>query len=114
MQAIQRTRRAVPIDRVFRALGDPTRREILSRLSRGTQSASALADPLGITLTAVGQHLRVLEAGGLVRTAKTGRTRTCQIEPAGFALLEKWISDHRTIWARRLDRLGELLDADKP
>lgn len=105
-------RPSVQIDRVFHALGDPTRREMLNRLSRAPQSASALARPLGITLTAVGQHLRVLEESRLVRTEKSGRTRTCRIEPAGFVLLEKWIHDHRAIWERRLDRLGELLQEE--
>jgi DNA-binding transcriptional ArsR family regulator len=101
--------RGVQIDRVFHALGDPTRREMLDRLSRAPLSSSSLARPLGITLTAVGQHLRVLEESRLVRTVKTGRTRTCHIEPAGFSVLEKWIGDHRAIWERRLDRLGQLL-----
>jgi DNA-binding transcriptional ArsR family regulator len=99
----------VQIDRVFHALGDPTRREMLSRLCRGPHSASALARPLGISLTAVGQHLRVLQGSRLVRTVKAGRTRTCHIEPAGFVVLEKWIRDQRAIWERRLDRLGEIL-----
>jgi len=101
------------IDRVFHALGDPTRRAILDRLSESPQSVSGLAGPLAITLTAVAQHLQVLEATGFVRTQKVGRVRTCRVEPAGFQAVERWIADHRTTWARRLDRLGELLDADE-
>jgi len=73
-------------------------------------SVSALAEPLGITLTAVVQHLQVLEEVGLVRTEKLGRVRSCQIDPAGFDALEKWVAEHRSIWERRLDRLGSLLD----
>lgn len=99
----------VNIDRVFHALGDPTRRAILDRLSEGPRSVSRLATPLDITLTAVVQHLQVLEESGLVRTEKVGRVRTCRIEPAGFSLLEQWIHDHRSTWERRLDRLGDLL-----
>jgi DNA-binding transcriptional ArsR family regulator len=72
-------------------------------------SVSALAAPLGITLTAVAQHLQILEMSALVHTEKLGRVRTCRIEPAGFSALERWIKDHRTVWERRLDRLGELL-----
>jgi len=94
---------------VFHALGDPTRRALLERLGEGPLSVSRLATPLGITLTAVVQHLQVLEESGLVRTEKTGRVRTCRIETAGFSALEQWIRDRRSIWERRLDRLGDLL-----
>jgi DNA-binding transcriptional ArsR family regulator len=73
---------------------------------------SHLAAPLGITLTAVAQHLQVLEECGLARTEKIGRVRTCRIERAGFAALEQWISDRRSTWERRLDRLGDLLEEE--
>jgi|SRR5580704_6218934 DNA-binding transcriptional ArsR family regulator len=99
----------VNIDLLFHALGDPTRRAILDRLSQGPVSVSALAAPLGITLTAVAQHLQILEECGLAHTEKLGRVRTCRIESAGFNALEKWIRDHRTLWERKLDRLGALL-----
>jgi DNA-binding transcriptional ArsR family regulator len=97
------------VDRVFHALGDPTRRTIVEKLSEGPLSVSRLAVPLGITLTAVAQHLQVLEESGLVHTEKTGRVRTCRLETAGFLVLEKWIRDRRSLWERRLDRLGDLL-----
>lgn len=99
----------IDIARVFHALGDPTRRAILDRLATGPLSVSRLAQPLDITLTAVVQHLRVLEESGLVFTEKLGRVRTCRIDTPGFFALEQWIADHRTVWERRLDRLGELL-----
>jgi DNA-binding transcriptional ArsR family regulator len=99
----------VNIDRVLHALGDPTRRAILEKLSEGPLSVSRLGAPLDITLTAVVQHLRVLEASGLVHTEKVGRVRTCRIETAGFSVLEQWIRDRRSMWERRLDRLGDLL-----
>jgi DNA-binding transcriptional ArsR family regulator len=102
----------IDIGRLFHALGDPTRRAILDRLTERPMSVSALAEPLGITLTAVAQHLLVLEEVSLVHTEKSGRVRTCRIEPAGFGALERWIKDHRTIWERRLDRLGALLDKE--
>ncbi|MBI3473196.1 MAG: winged helix-turn-helix transcriptional regulator [Candidatus Solibacter usitatus] len=94
---------------MFHALGDPTRRAILDKLSEGPLSVSRLATPLAITLTAVAQHLQVLEESGLVHTEKVGRVRTCRIETAGFSLLEQWIGEHRSTWERRLDRLGSLL-----
>ena len=97
------------VDRVFHALGDPTRRAIMERLSEGPRSVSGLAGPLSITLTAVAQHLQILEEAGLARTEKTGRVRTCRIDPAGFATLEQWISQRRTTLERQLDRLGDFL-----
>jgi len=105
-------KRKIDIDRLFHALGDPTRRAMLDRLSQGPLSVSALAEPLGITLTAVAQHLRILEECGLAITEKLGRVRTCRIEPAGFDALEQWIRNHRTSWERRLDRLGALLEEE--
>jgi DNA-binding transcriptional ArsR family regulator len=102
----------INIDRLFHALGDPTRRAMLDRLSQGPVSVSALAAPLGITLTAVAQHLQILEECGLARTEKLGRVRTCQIDSAGFNALEQWIRNHRTVWERKLDRLGALLDEE--
>ena len=98
------------IDRVFHALGDPTRRAIVEKLSEGPISVSLLATPLSITLAAVVQHLQVLEESGLVHTEKIGRVRTCHIEPAGLSAAEQWIAERRTIWERRFDRLGEILD----
>lgn len=100
---------AISIDRLFHALGDPTRRAILDRLVRRPESVSALAQPLGITLTAVAQHLQILEESRLVKTEKVGRVRSCRIEPAGFHLLEQWIRDHRVSWESKLERLHEML-----
>jgi DNA-binding transcriptional ArsR family regulator len=97
------------IDRIFHALGDPTRRAILDRLSLGPQSVSKLAEPLGVTLTAIGQHLQVLEEVGFVRTEKTGRVRSCRLESAGFRAVEQWAAEHRTAWERRLDAMADLL-----
>jgi DNA-binding transcriptional ArsR family regulator len=97
------------IHRVFHALGDPTRRAIVEKLSEGPISVSQLALPLVITLAAVVQHLQVLEESGLVRTEKIGRVRTCRIEPTGLSGIEQWIKDRRTTWERRFDRLGDLL-----
>lgn len=105
-------KRKIDIDRLFHALGDPTRRAILDRLSLGPLSVSALAEPLEITLTAVAQHLQILEECGLAHTEKLGRVRTCRIESAGFDALEQWIRDHRTIWEKKLERLGALLEEE--
>jgi DNA-binding transcriptional ArsR family regulator len=102
----------VTADRLFHALGDPTRRAILDALSERPMSVSKLAEPLGITLTAVAQHLQILEEARLARTEKVGRVRTCCIETAGFRALEQWVRDHRTTWEKKLDRLGALLEEE--
>ena len=96
-------------DRVFDALGDPTRRALVARLSQGPMSVSDLGRPFGITLAAVVQHLQVLERCQLVRTEKAGRVRTCWIEPAGLDVAAAWLAERRALWERRLDRLGDVL-----
>lgn len=104
------------LDLMFQALADPGRRLMVERLSKGPASVSQLAEPLDMSLSAVVQHLQVLETSGLVRSEKIGRVRTCTIEPKALGLAEKWITDRRTQWERRLDRLGEYLagQSDKP
>lgn len=94
-------------DRVFDALGDPTRRALVARLSQGPMSVSDLGRPFGITLAAVVQHLQVLERSRLVRTEKVGRVRTCWIEPTGLDAAAAWLAERRALWERRLDRLGD-------
>jgi DNA-binding transcriptional ArsR family regulator len=98
-----------PLDRIFHALADPSRRLIVERLSRGPASVSELAEPLPMTLPAVVQHLQVLEGSGLVRSEKVGRVRTCRIEPVALRPVERWIGERHSSWERRLDRLGEYL-----
>ena len=97
------------LDRVFHALSDPSRRLMVERLSLGPASVSELARPLSMSLAAVVQHVQVLEASGLVQSQKIGRTRTCSIQPATMRSAEQWISDRRTSWEHKLDRLGEYL-----
>jgi DNA-binding transcriptional ArsR family regulator len=97
------------LDRVFQALADPSRRAMVERLSHGPASVSELARPLDMTLAGVVQHLQVLEASGLVRTEKVGRVRTCRIEPAALTKAEQWITERRSLWEHRLDRLGDFL-----
>jgi DNA-binding transcriptional ArsR family regulator len=101
------------LDQVFQALADTTRRSMVERLIRGPASVSELAQPLAMSLPAVMQHLGVLEAGGLVRSEKVGRVRTCRIDPEGLRLAEIWIAAQRTAWEQRLDQLGEVL-AEQP
>jgi DNA-binding transcriptional ArsR family regulator len=100
--------RSASLDAMFQALADPARRSMVERLSRGPASVSELAEPLAMSLSAVGQHLRVLEASGLVVTEKVGRVRICRIEPGMLAAAEGWIAE-RMAWEHRLGKLDELL-----
>ena len=98
-----------PLNLIFQALADPTRRTIVERLSRGPASVSELAKPHAMSLPAVMQHLDILEASGLVRSQKTGRTRTCHLESAALSVADRWIAERRSTWERRFDRLGRYL-----
>ena len=102
-----------PLDQVFQALADPTRRSIVERLIRSPASVSQLAEPLTMSLPAVMQHLQVLEGCDLVRSEKVGRVRTCHIQPGGLRVAEDWISGQRTAWEQHLDRLDDYL-AEQP
>lgn len=101
------------LDLAFQALADPSRRAMVDRLVQGPATVSELAQPLAMSLPGVMQHLAVLEASGLVISEKAGRTRTCKIDPRVLSQAEKWISERRAIWERRLDRLGQFLDETK-
>jgi DNA-binding transcriptional ArsR family regulator len=100
---------AVDLDHVFHALADPGRRLMLERLGHGPASVSELGRPLSMSLAAVVQHVQILEASGLVRTQKLGRTRTCVLDPVTLRSAERWISERRALVERRLDRLGGYL-----
>jgi DNA-binding transcriptional ArsR family regulator len=100
---------SIDLDRTFHALADPSRRSMVERLTRGPVSVSELAEPLAMSLAAVVQHVQVLEASGVVRTEKVGRTRMCRIEPAAMTAAEHWIADRRRGWQARLDRWGDVL-----
>lgn len=98
-----------PLDLAFQALADPTRRAMVERLARGPASVSELKAPFHMSLPAVMQHLAVLETSRLVVSQKSGRVRTCRINPPALAEAERWIEGLRLEWERRLDRLGDYL-----
>jgi DNA-binding transcriptional ArsR family regulator len=98
---------------MFHALADPGRRAMLERLSRGPASVSQLAEPLDMTMSAVVQHLAVLEQSGLVTSQKVGRVRTCQMQPGALSKAEEWLNHQRLEWEKRLDRLAEYLRETK-
>jgi DNA-binding transcriptional ArsR family regulator len=97
------------LDLTFQALADPTRRAMLERLSRSPASVSDLARPMDMSMSAVMQHLAVLEGSGLVVSEKIGRVRTCRIELLALSAAENWINAQRAEWERRFDRLGDYL-----
>jgi DNA-binding transcriptional ArsR family regulator len=76
-------------------------------LSRGPATVSELADPLEISLPSVMQHLQLLTAVGLIRSEKVGRVRTCRLEPNALRRAEQWLTQRRSLWERRFDRIGE-------
>lgn len=93
------------LDVVFQALADPTRRAVLGRLGEGPASVSELARPFDMALPSFMKHIRILEGGGLIRTRKTGRVRTCALEKGSLALAESWLAEQRALWEARTDRL---------
>jgi DNA-binding transcriptional ArsR family regulator len=99
------------LDRTFQALADSSRRSIVVRLSEGPASVSELARPLEMSLSAVVQHIEVLQKSGIVSSKKVGRVRTCRLEPAPMRAVEQWIARHRQVWEDRFGRLGDVLDS---
>jgi DNA-binding transcriptional ArsR family regulator len=105
----RRQTNAAPIDLLLHALGDPTRRRIVELLGTRPYAVTALAADREITLTAVGQHIRVLEDAGLVASSKLGRVRSCQLDSKGLAVLQEWLTARRSTWENRLEALGAIL-----
>ncbi|MEX0840071.1 MAG: metalloregulator ArsR/SmtB family transcription factor [Parvibaculum sp.] len=99
----------IQIDRVFHALGDPTRRAVIRRLGQGPAPVGELARPFKMALPSFMQHLAALEKCGLVRSRKTGRVRTYQLVPKPLKAAEKWMVEQRDLWERRLDQLDDYL-----
>lgn len=102
-----------PLDGIFQALADPTRRAILARLGSGPAGVGELAKPFDMALPSFMKHIAALEQSGLIRTSKSGRVRTCSIEPATFGLVDSWLSEQRRLWSARTDRLEAFVTRDK-
>ena len=102
-----------PLDGIFQALADPTRRAVLGRLGEGPASISALAKPFDMALPSFMKHIRFLEESGWIRTRKDGRVRTCAIERKTLSTAERWMSEQRALWEGRTDRLEQLVTNGK-
>ena len=98
---------AEPVDTVFKALADPTRRQVLERLSHSPASVSQLAEPFNMALPSFVEHLRVLEGSGLVQSRKSGRVRTYELSRERLTLVDDWLERQRRLWERRLDQLDD-------
>ncbi|MFZ5689785.1 MAG: ArsR/SmtB family transcription factor [Pseudomonadota bacterium] len=96
---------SVNLDLAFAALSDPTRRAIVSRLCEGPKTISELSEPFELALPSLLKHVQVLEQSGLVSSEKSGRVRTCKIEPGALHAAEAWIHRHIAAWEQRLDRM---------
>ena len=97
------------LSKVFAALADPTRREILAQLSRGTRSVGELAEPHDMSLPAISKHLRVLENSGLITRGRDAQWRPCRIQAAPLKEAVDWIGQYKQHWEERLDRLDDYL-----
>ncbi|MGE4219897.1 MAG: ArsR/SmtB family transcription factor [Alphaproteobacteria bacterium] len=98
------------LDAAFHALADPTRRAVVSRLMQGPARVTELAAPFSMGLPAFMKHLRVLEQGGLIRSEKAGRVRTCRIDAERLADAESWLAEQRALWQARADRLADYVE----
>ena len=97
------------IDGIFRALADPTRRDVLERLSERPTSVSELAAKHAMALPSFVEHLKILESCGLVSSRKVGRVRTYSLAPDRLRLAEDWLGTQRRLWETRLDRMDDYL-----
>jgi DNA-binding transcriptional ArsR family regulator len=95
---------------VFYALADPTRRAIVGTLGRGPETVSALAAPFEMALPSFLKHLSVLERCGVVRSAKLGRVRTCELVQQPLTQVERWLAGQRVIWEARSDRMARFAE----
>jgi DNA-binding transcriptional ArsR family regulator len=99
-----------PLDAVFHALSDPTRRAVINRLTKSPAPVKELAEPFDMGLPAFLKHLRVLEESGLIATEKTGRIRTCRVKIERLTEAESWLSEQRELWRARTDRLANYVE----
>jgi len=101
------------LDRAFSALGDPVRRQLIARLSRGPATVNELAEPFPITLQAISRHVQVLEAAGLITRTRNAQQRPCHLDAAALERLTGWIDKHRLDTERNYRRLDTVLDSMK-
>jgi DNA-binding transcriptional ArsR family regulator len=94
-----------PLDRVFAALSDPTRRAILARLAKGEATVNELVEPSGVSQPTISKHLKVLEAAGLVERGRSAQFRPVRLSAAPLAQAAEWLGGYEQFWADSFDRL---------
>jgi DNA-binding transcriptional ArsR family regulator len=99
------------LSRVFAALADPTRRDMVARLAVGDATVGELADPYAVSVQAVSKHIKVLADAGLVSQTRDAQRRPCHLEAEVFDLMTKWIERYRHQAQERYERLDAVLDA---
>ena len=97
------------LSRVFAALGDPTRRDMVARLAVGDATVGELADPYDVSIQAVSKHIKVLADAGLISQSKDAQRRPCHLEAEVFDLMTKWIERYRQQAEERFRRLDDVL-----
>lgn len=102
-----------PLNGIFQALSDPTRRAVLARLGLGQASITDLAKPFEMALPSFLKHIQLLEQSGLIRTSKQGRVRTCTLEKGRFAAVQTWLLQQQALWEGRTDRLEQFVTSRK-
>lgn len=103
----------IALDRAFTALGDPVRRALIARLSRGEATVNELAEPFEITKQAVSRHIQVLEAAGLITRSRDGQRRPCHLNPSALEELTSWIDEYRLTAERKFRRIDAILETVK-
>jgi len=98
-----------PLDSVFHALADPTRRAMLASLAARERTVSELAEPFSMSLAAASKHVKTLERAGLVRRTVQGRTHICRLDPEPLSDAHEWLRFYERFWSERLDVLEALL-----
>lgn len=101
------------IDLVFAALGDPTRRALLSRLKRGESTVGELAAPFDVSRPAISKHIRVLERAGLVRCRRDGRVSRCGLNARALRGAAEWVEEYRIFWENKLGALASFVEQNQ-
>jgi DNA-binding transcriptional ArsR family regulator len=107
---MRRAKAKVRLNTVFAALSDPTRRAIVTRLSRGECSVTELGEPFAVSAPAISKHLRVLESSGLIERRKHGRVRYCRLRPEPLQQAESWLQQQQLFWQQQFDALANYLE----
>ncbi|WP_295813290.1 metalloregulator ArsR/SmtB family transcription factor [uncultured Nitratireductor sp.] len=100
-----------PLSTTFSALADPTRRAILTRLSKSEATVNELAEPFEMTLPAISKHLKVLERAGLVSRGRNAQFRPCRLEAGPLKEIAGWVENYRRFWDDSFNRLDDYLNA---